>query len=56
METGADVLVTTRALYERKIAALRPRLPHLRHVLIVADGAGVPEHTLDFRALMNNAS
>ena len=57
MEIGeADVLVTTRALYERKIAALRPRLPHLHHVLVVADGAGVPEDTLDFWSLMKDAS
>jgi acetyl-CoA synthetase len=33
------VLVTTTALYRRKVAALRPTLPHLRHVLLV-DGAG----------------
>jgi len=29
------VLITTTALYQRKIAALRPRLPSLRHVLLV---------------------
>ena len=34
----ARVLVTTRALYRRKIAALRERLPGLRHV-ILTDGA-----------------
>ncbi|MEZ5417749.1 MAG: AMP-binding protein [Vicinamibacterales bacterium] len=31
----ARVLVTTAALYDRKVAALRDRLPALRHVLLV---------------------
>jgi acetyl-CoA synthetase len=29
------VLVTTEALYRRKVAGLRERLPHLEHVLLV---------------------
>jgi acetyl-CoA synthetase len=33
------VLVTTPALYRRKIAALRDRLPKLRHVLLAGDGS-----------------
>ncbi|MBM3222251.1 MAG: acetate--CoA ligase [Candidatus Tectomicrobia bacterium] len=41
----ATVLVTTQQLYTQKIAALRSRLPHLRHILLTdaeADGeAGV---------------
>ncbi|QNJ90921.1 acetate--CoA ligase [Mycolicibacterium fluoranthenivorans] len=31
----ANVLVTTKALYEKKVAEIRGRLPALRHVLIV---------------------
>lgn len=46
------VLVTTRALYRRKIVPIRGRLPELRHVLIV-DAEGSPEEgTLDLAALM----
>ncbi|HET7159515.1 MAG TPA: acetate--CoA ligase, partial [Burkholderiales bacterium] len=57
LEMGdADVLVTTPALYERKIAALRSRLPHLRHVLIATESADIPENTAHFWALMNGAS
>jgi acetyl-CoA synthetase len=33
----ASVLVTTASLYERKVAPLRPALPHLEHVLLVSD-------------------
>jgi len=29
----ARVVVTTARLYEQKVAALRPRLPHLQHIL-----------------------
>ncbi|HSP77840.1 MAG TPA: acetate--CoA ligase [Myxococcaceae bacterium] len=35
------VLVTTSALYRKKVASLRESLPHLRHVLLV-DGGGEP--------------
>jgi acetyl-CoA synthetase len=35
-----EVLVTTRRLYERRIAPMRNRLPTLRNVLIVDDGGG----------------
>lgn len=34
-----DVLVTTAALYRRKVAPIRSELPDLHHVLIVGDGA-----------------
>jgi acetyl-CoA synthetase len=53
MGEGA-VLVTTETLYRRKVAQLRSRLPHLRHVLVIAEGdepirdPGV----LDLRSLM----
>jgi acetyl-CoA synthetase len=51
------VLVTTAALYKRKVAELRPALPGLRHVLL----AGPPGEilalpgTLDFNQLMAEA-
>ncbi|OBG67169.1 MULTISPECIES: acetate--CoA ligase [unclassified Mycobacterium] len=46
----ADVLVTTRAIYQRKVAKIRDRLPSLRHVFVVDDGqgGGAPPGTLDF--------
>jgi acetyl-CoA synthetase len=37
---GAKVLVTTRRLYEQKVAPHRSALPALRHVLIVDDDSG----------------
>ncbi len=52
------VLVTTESLYRRKVEALRPGLPHLRHVLLVGDHGGrtnVPG-TADLRGLMDEAS
>ncbi|AFM15822.1 acyl-CoA synthetase/AMP-acid ligase [Mycolicibacterium chubuense NBB4] len=33
----ADVLVTTKAMYDKKIAKVRDRLPSLRHVIVVDD-------------------
>ncbi len=49
------VLVTTRALYRKKVAPIRAELPELRHVLLVdADGAPEPD-TLDLAALMREA-
>jgi acetyl-CoA synthetase len=53
----ARVLVTTPALYERKVAALRSTLPHLQHVILVADGAAaraIPG-TRDYQMLMDAA-
>ncbi|MGZ8210732.1 MAG: acetate--CoA ligase [Burkholderiales bacterium] len=56
LEIGeADVLVTTAALYERKVAGIRDRVETLRHVLIT-DGGTVPPGTLDFPALLAGAS
>ena len=51
------VLVTTRALYRRKVAPVRDSLPDLRHVLLVdADGGGeqapAEPGTLDLAALL----
>ncbi len=49
------VLVTTRALYERKVAPIRADLPGLRHVLIVGEGPP-PEGTLHLAPLMAQAA
>ncbi len=54
----ATALVTTEALYLRKVAGLRDRLPNLRHVILVGeDGAAtdVPD-THDWSRLMAAAS
>ena len=39
----ATVLVTTERLYTQKVAGLRPRLPHLRHVLLTDADADLGE-------------
>lgn len=53
----AGVLVTTASLYRRKVQALRPRLPTLRHVLLMRDdGDPLPPGTHDLIALMATAS
>ncbi len=51
-------LVTTRALYERKVAPIRAQLASLRTVLIAGrgDGGALPADTLDFDALLDAAS
>ncbi|MBL0884828.1 acetate--CoA ligase [Myceligenerans sp. I2] len=51
------VLVTGRAAYERKIAGIRDRLPHLEHVLLtdVPAGAPPPAGTLSLASLMADA-
>lgn len=50
------VLVTTRALYRRKIAPIRDSLPELKHVLL-ADCEGTPDPgTEDLTELMRGAS
>ena len=54
----ARVLVTTEALYRRKVAPIRGSLPGLAHVLLV-DSTGDPagaESTLRFHGLMNAAT
>jgi len=50
----AKVLVTTPALYRRKVEAVRARVPTLRHVVVAGEGE-VPEGTLDHAALMRDA-
>ncbi|WMX48433.1 acetate--CoA ligase [Streptomyces roseicoloratus] len=57
MELGnARAVVTTRELYERKVAPVRSRLPHLRHVLLIDPGDDPPSDTLSFPALTAAAS
>ena len=53
---AGSVLVTTPALYRKKIAGLREHLPQLKHVLLVGDEADTVAGTLDFAALMRAAS
>ena len=54
---SADVLVTTAAIYKRKIAKIRERMPSVKHVLIV-DGSGAEdiEGTENFHRLLDEAS
>ena len=51
-------LLTTRRLYERKVAQVRAQIPSLAHVLLAGDhaGAAVPEGTLDLDPLLDAAS
>jgi acetyl-CoA synthetase len=48
------VLVTTRALYQKKVEAIRGSLPSLEHVLVVGDGAA-SSGTRDLSALVAQA-
>ncbi|HXX89843.1 MAG TPA: acetate--CoA ligase [Acidimicrobiales bacterium] len=51
-----SVLVTTEPLYRRKVAAIRDRLPDLRHVLIVGPPGGpTPEGTMALAGLLDEA-
>ncbi|MEM6108691.1 acetate--CoA ligase [Mycobacterium sp. 050272] len=54
----ADVLVTTKAIYQRKIAKIRESMPSVRHILVVDDdGAGSPiPGTLNFWDWMHAAN
>jgi len=54
----AQVLVTTEALYRRKIEKIRESLPTLRHVIIVGEGgtsSAIPG-TLDWSSWMSRAA
>jgi acetyl-CoA synthetase len=51
----ARVLVTTVALYQRKVAALRASLPALEHVLLVDDRPTSVPGTRDYTTLMAEA-
>jgi acetyl-CoA synthetase len=54
----AKVLVTTEALYRRKVQNMRASLPHLEHVLLVGEDGQTTDvsETLDYRQLMADAS
>jgi acetyl-CoA synthetase len=54
----ARVLVTTASLYERKVALVRPTLPHLEHVLLIGDDRQptAVAGTRDYQSLMAVAS
>ncbi|MHB0950790.1 MAG: acetate--CoA ligase [Allorhizobium sp.] len=52
---GARVLVTSAALYKRKVAAWRGQLTHLDEVLIIDCDGEPPEGTRDLRKLMADA-
>jgi acetyl-CoA synthetase len=53
----AKVLVTTTALYRRKVADWRNELPGLQHVLLIDhSGTPSPTGTIDFAAAMARAS
>jgi acetyl-CoA synthetase len=49
---AAKVLVTSAALYKRKVAAWRAELPHLTDILIIDTEGAPPEGTRDLKALM----
>jgi acetyl-CoA synthetase len=51
---SARVLVTSRALYEKKVAPLRAEVPSLAHVLLVDDGEPVPG-TMDLHPALERA-
>jgi acetyl-CoA synthetase len=53
------VLVTTGALYRRKVAAIRARLPKLEYVILIPgedEAAELPQGTLDWRTVVENQS
>ena len=53
------VLVTTEALYSRKVEAIRPQLPALDHVILIpgdGDASGPRPGKLDWRTLMATQS
>ncbi|MDL2337026.1 MAG: acetate--CoA ligase [Pseudomonadota bacterium] len=52
----ARVLVTTPELYQRKIAGLRDRLPGLKHVIVVGDGAAEGSGVRRWGDLVDTAS
>jgi acetyl-CoA synthetase len=54
----AKVLLTTRSLYERKIAAIRNSLPDLKYIILVDDRQDVTavEGTLNYARLIDQSS
>ncbi len=58
MNLGAGrALVTTAALYQRKVAPVREQIASLEQVLLIDDGSGtLPQGAQDFDALLREAS
>jgi acetyl-CoA synthetase len=53
----ARALVTTAALFQRKVLPIRAQLPDLEHVLLVRDVAGpLPPGTRDLRAMLGDVA
>jgi acetyl-CoA synthetase len=52
----AHVLVTTDKLYRKKVAALRPQLPALKHILLVDSVDHAPDNVWSMRKLMSSMS
>ena len=52
---NGKVLVTTAALYARKVAPIRDQLPGLRHVVVIEDGGSAPARTIAWRAVLESA-
>ena len=52
---SADVIVTTAAIYKRKIAKIRDQLTSVKHVLVVSDDDAELPGTLNFHRLMDEA-
>ncbi|MGF1615284.1 MAG: acetate--CoA ligase [Gammaproteobacteria bacterium] len=57
-QAKARLLVTTAAIYARKVAPLVDSLPHLRHVIVVGESTSerAPSGTHDFDELLKKAS
>jgi acetyl-CoA synthetase len=55
---SGEVLVTTDALYKRKVKQIRQQMPSLRYVILVAEEGGCTDEsgTLDWQQLMDRAS
>ncbi|MDO9112844.1 MAG: acetate--CoA ligase [Polaromonas sp.] len=55
---AGQVLVTTDLIYQRKVRAMRGKMPTLHHVLLVSEDGGITNEpdTLDLATLMRNAS
>jgi acetyl-CoA synthetase len=50
------VLVTSRRLYERRVAPIRETLPDLQHVLLIDGGDDPPDGTRDLETLLDDAA
>jgi acetyl-CoA synthetase len=53
---GARVLVTTETLYRRKVEKIRAALPTLQHVIVVDEGGGPIDGTIDYARWMAGAA